>query len=906
MSLSQSFSESMPAATTEDNFTSCRSGETLDDDDEDSRSSNGDSSSGSETSESDDETEDEEEHYREEEEDDDDEYFEKDDDVSFLVPIEKNRSPTKAPRSELQQAQQRRLVLNLAASSTQEDDDISHTEGGTTTDVGYTTTASEDTADSYEEGDYSTTQDDGGVPTLSTGDFGASTADYSVASQSTATTQPTSPSRKKKHLTLDSPSGGKGGGGLEDLTTPDFGNPHRVVPSASTTPRTGHTQGHLLSAWSPRPERIPGGAAAKLMLLGPKGSKEGGSGEDMDEAAAPLERMSSNESAAVHPEALLAAEFSRVQQEFCTGQPKTLDRNKMTLSAPLPTEDNDDDVASEVSKSLSLKPSFLNRSEVFHSSAADAVAALLRPRHCSPIGEEAPKFFSTAPDTTTAPVRSSELMDPETERKLLALPSQMLEPTPTLTDLLTAIATPDGPIPDPLAFSVRRKNACGALLTLTSHPHNRVRIGNTMGVLTALKSVLADGLRNRDGESVSPFFPEDDRIRAEYDAARFRALSALMNLSLAVPNRLALLHSPGLVAVLLEAAEQDAGAIRKGATAILAALAKTREHRRLLAQIPGLLDLVRTILQPRPARMDVVAPIPLKPKPSYPWSEDEETSTSSSLRDASRPSKCSLATTNGSSSFRSSLDQDSKVEGGAPREVSGYDATADDFLQAARQNVFALLGHLVKEKDNAYHLAHDIPFVSTMVEIAQCQESPSHALAVKILAHLTRHRLNKILAFKPKTVVPALVLATQSTHDDARLYACYALQNLSQEKSCRQELAIAERLIEVLCDRCRNGTLDAERLAAVSCLKNLCDEPANLIPLTNTTGCVTTLLHLAQAAPSGSLLQYRAADALATLSHWLRKIATSGHSLDATQKGRVPGKGLFVPSLREVSWQQWM
>ena len=264
---------------------------------------------------------------------------------------------------------------------------------------------------------------------------------------------------------------------------------------------------------------------------------------------------------------------------------------------------------------------------------------------------------------------------------------------------------------------------------------------------------------------------------------------------------------------------------------------------------------------------------------------------------------------------------------------SGYDDTADEFLQGARQNLFAMMGHLVKEKDNAYFFARDLNLVSTLVDITRYQESPSHALAIQILAHLTRHRLNKTLAFKPKTFVPALVEATQSPSDEARLYACYALQNLSQEKSCRQELAIAAHLIEVLCDRCRNGTQDAERLAAVSTLKNLCDEPANLIPMTNTTGCVSTLMHFAHnggwngnTVGSGgggenkeelddgnddsgghvtAVMQYRACDALATLSHWLRKIATSGNSLDRNQQGRPPTKGLFVPSLREVSWNQW-
>jgi hypothetical protein len=346
--------------------------------------------------------------------------------------------------------------------------------------------------------------------------------------------------------------------------------------------------------------------------------------------------------------------------------------------------------------------------------------------------------------------------------------------------------------------------------------------------------------------------------------------------------------------------------------------------------------------------VEVATASPMKEKKSYPWSDDDDASTTSSSdkegsmegtegdrnRSQRGKSKPGLSFVTTASSFHSYDDsgETPKVEGAnSPREVSGYDETADEFLQAARQNVFAMLGHLVKEKDNAYHFARDLNFVSTMVDISLCHESPSHALAVKILANLTRHRLNKVLAFKPKTVVPALVEATQSTNDDARLYACYAIQNLSQEKSCRQELAIAEHLIEALCDRCRNGTLDAERLAAVSTLKNLCDEPANLIPLTNTPGCVTTLMHLAHAAtpfprstaanddnPTDAfapppppplviteLMQYRACDALATLSHWLRKIATSGHSLDATQKGRLPNKGLFVPSLREVSWNQW-
>lgn len=1067
MSLRKSSSESTGFQTTTDETDTLAEHSILEEhSDEDDDVSTSDEETGTESDDDedvdDDDTEDDDE--EEEEEFHNEEEIERDDDVSFLVPIERNRSPNKLARTEKQQAQQRRMVLNLSSSGTvssrdastaaygeedEGDDDGSHTDDATNTDGGFSTAGNTtdgggegySTAGGYTTGGYSQTthddrgggytteggyttatgtgtvscatrseytEDDGestydedddengtirgystpGVNTLSTGEFGRSGSTYSEASQSTATTQPTSPSRKKvTTLTVNNDNiDSDGTDNLANLATPDINNRISMLQS-SVTPRTGHGKSILAPfsvASSPQQksprikERVPGGAAAKLMLLGPRGSKE-------SEESEFIERMSSTESSIkINPDAGLAAEMERVKEEFSTGVTKQ-DRSKMIPSSLTVAESevNDDKDDQESSTNLSMKPSFLNRNEIFHQSAADAVAALLKPRQISPIHEgvaavasSAVPFFSSprtgAPKTpdsgnttsgNTDPsnpssVVSSELISVETKQKVEALESKMIHPTKTLTDLLTAIATPDDPIPDQLAYAVRRKNACGALLTLTINAVNRVRICWTAGVLPALKSVLADGLVV-NGESTSPLFLDDERIHTEYGAARNRAISAILNLCMPVKNRIAVLHSPGLVQVVLDTMDQDHGTARKGCSAILAFLAKSSENRLVMAQIPGLIDLARRIIKPRPARVEVVSTPPMKEKKSYPWSDDDDdaTSTSSSLRDQNklgsattdsgtgddrrpnqRKNRPGLSFVSSASSYQSYDDSGDtpKVEGAnSPREVTGYDETADELLQAARQNVFAMLGHLVKEKDNAYHLARSVTLVTTLVDIMQCHESPSHALAVKVIANLTRHRLNKVLAFKPKTVVPALVEATQSTNDDARLYACYALQNLSQEKSCRQELAIAEHLIEVLCDRCRNGTLDAERLAAVSTLKNLCDEPANLIPLTNTTGCVTTLMQLAHSPANAvlpgtvalttpvadntqsqpvtqqtsraitELMQYRACDALATLSHWLRKIATSGHSLDQTQRGRIPNKGLFVPSLREVSWNQW-
>jgi hypothetical protein len=198
--------------------------------------------------------------------------------------------------------------------------------------------------------------------------------------------------------------------------------------------------------------------------------------------------------------------------------------------------------------------------------------------------------------------------------------------------------------------------------------------------------------------------------------------------------------------------------------------------------------------------------------------------------------------------------------------------------------------------------------VATLVEISKLQESPSHTVAVILLAHMTRHRENtKHIVFSIRTVVPAMVRATYSPSDDSRKHACYALQNLSKDKSCRQEVAGCENLVFALCQRARRATDPSEKLSAISTLKNLTDEPANLIPMTNTHECFATLMHIAHGSEEDvtDMMQFLACDALATLSHWLRKIATSGRSLEASKKHVQPSQELFVPSLRVITWTQW-
>ena len=78
--------------------------------------------------------------------------------------------------------------------------------------------------------------------------------------------------------------------------------------------------------------------------------------------------------------------------------------------------------------------------------------------------------------------------------------------------------------------------------------------------------------------------------------------------------------------------------------------------------------------------------------------------------------------------------------------------------------------------------------------------------------------------FNNRIVVPAIVYAMSSPSVQSRTFACRSLQNLSQDKSCRQDIAITKGLVESLVQRVSLSGNEEEKLAAVSTLKNLADE----------------------------------------------------------------------------------
>jgi len=490
----------------------------------------------------------------------------------------------------------------------------------------------------------------------------------------------------------------------------------------------------------------------------------------------------------------------------------------------------------------------------------------------------------------------------DAERALNAVKQKMRDPPKTLADLLAKVATPDDACAMDRAFMVRRKNACGAIKVLTANPSNRRTLCWTVGVLTALTSVLED----TGNVGLKVIFP-DARTRAEYIAARKRAVSALVNLVIPRENRLPIFHSPGLIQSASKVIIEDDNESRQGCCALVAYLAKTQENRILMAQVPGLLHAMTTVIAPVKSQRKTTK------KKNHAWENDtlDDSSENSFSTDGNDLSIQSSVTDRFTVTESCSQSEDEDDSDATPQRsttlttmqkmVEAYDKDPNQFLHGARSHIFATLLHLVKERDNTYILARHDFLMETLVNISKLHGSPSHVHALRIIANLTRHPgSSKHIVFKVKIVVPAMVLATRSKNNTARLYALYTIQNLSEDRSCRQEVSNTRDLVVSLCQRARQAKLHEEQLAAVSTLKNLTDEPANLIPMSNTPECFATLMQIAHGGDER--IQYLACDALSTLSHWLRKIATAGSS-ETGQPSTT--NTLFVPSLKVVPFNQW-
>jgi hypothetical protein len=493
---------------------------------------------------------------------------------------------------------------------------------------------------------------------------------------------------------------------------------------------------------------------------------------------------------------------------------------------------------------------------------------------------------------------------------------KMNDPLNNLAQLISAISTPDSGEFN-RGYMVRRKNACGAIHVLTSKKGiQRVQICWTKGVLNALQSVLEDG-QDQDLEEKFP----NAKTRKEYKEARKRVVATLMNLSVPQENRVIVFHSPKLIPTLVQTMKSADDCSKSGAAA-LAHLAKTKENRLFLGRVPELIDTVVAIIEPKPVQMD-----------NKDHQDSDEKKRADSHIEQSQLSASSTHSEYIHEPHDARLDVDQEAGVDLNEESRMYDEDGGQHLRGARQNTFALLLHLVKEKDNTvsgsrkcsvkligqidsspfcllqYIFARHDRLVESLAKTARLLESDFHEYSCKIIANLTRHRGNtRHLLFKHPDVVQALVTASYSQNDESRKHACYALQNFAEDKPCRKELAAAKNVLSALCVRIRQAFDHEERLAAIHALKSLSEEPANLILMTNTPECFPSLMQIADASDDNvsEMMQFVGCDALANLSNHFRLIATSGKNIDSEKRGEpTSGNELFVPSLQVVTWEQW-
>jgi hypothetical protein len=248
---------------------------------------------------------------------------------------------------------------------------------------------------------------------------------------------------------------------------------------------------------------------------------------------------------------------------------------------------------------------------------------------------------------------------------------------------------------------------------------------------------------------------------------------------------------------------------------------------------------------------------------------------------------------------------------GALERVSASDRKV---FVGSRLCVLKMLLHLSKNKDVSVQLARTECIPAALVNIANKMDLAANILCVAILTNLTRHPENaEHLVYKVKGLVPTLlghivggsagrIQGAEDNHECAKC-ALYALQNLSCSNNCRQELANTPNLLAALTKNAFKTQHRDQQLSAIHTLKNLSDDPFNLVTMTNTPGCTATLLALANDG-NDAMTQYLACDTLATLSHWLLTLSRT-----KTRRSKVVGEEEDTEvgrrTFQTLTWEMW-
>ncbi len=239
----------------------------------------------------------------------------------------------------------------------------------------------------------------------------------------------------------------------------------------------------------------------------------------------------------------------------------------------------------------------------------------------------------------------------------------------------------------------------------------------------------------------------------------------------------------------------------------------------------------------------------------------------------------------------------------------------------ARLCVLKMILHLSKNRDVSTMLARTECVMLALVGIAGTMELAANMICIAIMTNLTRHPDNAHhLLNKVPNLVGMLVRHIESADDESKKCAVYGLQNLSCASNCRQDLANLPDLLGNVTKAAFQHDHPEQQLSALHTLKNLSDDPFNLVTMTNTPGCTATLLALANndtTAEDGDekgvssnrvMARYLACDTLATLSHWLLTLSTTRKSKESGGGESGGGKGgadAGRRTFKQNTWEAW-
>ena len=208
--------------------------------------------------------------------------------------------------------------------------------------------------------------------------------------------------------------------------------------------------------------------------------------------------------------------------------------------------------------------------------------------------------------------------------------------------------------------------------------------------------------------------------------------------------------------------------------------------------------------------------------------------------------------------------------------------------------------------------------VEVLVSVSKLQKSPSHARALAVLVHFTRFRdSTKSLVFDNRLLISIIANGASSPNVIAQRSAVRSIQNISASRSCRPHiLPNTYGLVESLCKiaqgkLCTNRTEIgcSVRHSAVGALKNLADEPSNLMPMLKVTDCLPTLIHVSHGTTAEGVspaMALMAKDALANFSEFYMRIVTeASRKKEGIEDPDEDPAAVCGPSARTIMYSQW-